>query len=228
MFLRRKELLILKSRQENMKSMKIINTCLLVMGKMQKSKSNSRTGSKEEEFASRGGSKWSVERPFFMDTSPGGMAKLGAHLKRPSQEFETKKYESLEVTMKGLRKNLIRPIDVYPRFLVLLGAIIVHFTLGYIFSWGSIAPYLALYFEQDYLKTYYLDVASYSSLMFLGLALGFTCIERWVNSLGFRKVSLFLLRLHCCDFIFLLIYRSSRNVLMCPNLSNRIFPWRGL
>jgi len=142
----------------------------------------------------------SLEMPFFMNMSPNRMALQG--LKRPSQEFEMLKMETPRNRPK--KRNLIRPTGGFPRFVVLFGALLLHFAFGYIYCWGSISTYLAFFFKEDYQQSYYLDVASYSTLIFLAITLGYTFTENLVNSFGFRKSSVL-----CFVCIFLMMMLCS-------------------
>ena len=139
------------------------------------------------DVGSKDGSASSIEIPFFFNVSPQGMAKHGAHLKRPSQQFEYLRKSTPVASVKKPVKNLIRPSGGYPRPIVLLGAFLLHFAFGYVYSWGSISPYIAFFFKGDYQQSYYLDVASYSTLIFLAVAVGYTFTEKLVNAFGFRK-----------------------------------------
>jgi len=144
-------------------------------------------GAPNIDMGSKDGSASSIEVPFFFNVSPQGMAKHGAHLKRPSEQFETMWKSTPIVSTKKPLKNLIRPSGGYPRPIILIGALLLHFAFGYIYSWGSISPYIAFFFKGEYQKSYYLDVASYSTLIFLAVAIGYTFTEKLVNAFGFRK-----------------------------------------
>ena len=141
-------------------------------------------------------SRTSLDIPFFMNMSPGRLAQQG--LKRPSDDFEMLQLENYK--NKPKKRNLIRPSGGFPRFIVLFGALLLHFAFGYIYCWGSISVYLAFFFKEDYQESYYLDVASYSTLIFLAITLGYTFTENLVNSFGFRKTSF-----SCFVIIFLMM-----------------------
>ena len=107
------------------------------------------------------------------------------HLKRPSEAFHVPKMINiLEVSSTVFKKR-----DALWKGPVLFGCFMLHLIMGYIYSWGSIFPYIAEYYMRDFLGTHYLDNAGYNMLIFLGLAMGNCMCEKLANRFGMRTVT---------------------------------------
>jgi len=122
-----------------------------------------------------------------------------SHLKRPSEAFipsQTNLDEVKGFGLFGVKGEKGRKI------MVILDCVLIHMLLGYIFSWGAIAPYINSYVSNK--QEDYLQLCSWNLLLFMGMAFGYRISERAANVFGMKKVCFY-------SFIFLssLLFISS-------------------
>lgn len=111
-----------------------------------------------------------------------------AHLKRPSEAFDTPRMilDETKLGHPGLSEK-------WRKTFVIIGCLIIHLLMGYIFCWGAISPEISAYFEAEYgLEFSYesrINIAGLSTLLFFGMAVGYAFSEQSVNLFGMRAVS---------------------------------------
>ena len=115
-------------------------------------------------------------------------ANTSTNLKRPSEAFDTPKMilDETKLAHSGLSEK-------WRKTFVIIGCMIIHLLVGYIFCWGAISPEISAYFEAGYgLEFSYesrINIAGLSTLLFFGMAVGYAFSEKSVNIFGMRAVS---------------------------------------
>jgi len=110
------------------------------------------------------------------------------HLKRPSEAFDTPRMilDETKLGHPGLSEK-------WRKTFAIIGCLIIHFLMGYIFCWGAISPEISAYFEAEYgLEFSYesrINIAGLSTLLFFGMTVGYAFSEKSVNIFGMRAVS---------------------------------------
>ena len=116
-----------------------------------------------------------------------GEGEYEPHLKRPSEAFIMPKCLSFQ----ELPASKLKSGDTCWKICVMVSCTLVHFTLGYMYSWGGISPYIASFIMDEYDDQRYIENTSLNMMIFLGISMGYCLCEKFANSFGMRIPVLF-------------------------------------